>query len=848
MGVEINKREYTSPYRPLDSNINWLLGNSGDWQKLTIEASFGVFIEFDTLNTLFIDEPDVLTITNGKSWNDYGFAVGDSVVLEWIHRDTTNPSSPVDNFNRVPYPGDTMLIGKIEDNKAYIVQPNGQPIGGIGAWSQILPVNTGNFNIIDVRIFTQKRPQGIKLTYGHLENSESESANLSSFIDGTLTEFLAENTDTLAIGATTPMIPLGNQSGMGVSSINLKYLGSSNQNIEHSYEIEMVYMLSSFFEDVTNFENREAPSQMFDAAAITDNFLLQGFPVFNNPNITIQNELKNTEKLGNTGWFDENYNGLENDFTLTSVTYQKHEDLSQPLGTTTVTKLDYQNTVKVTAVVDGVANLSGQTKFAYGFAWIPLEDADFKENEYPFYKNLLMNTGGDAANFQDVFNVSNAYRFTPSSAVTSAIGYSKDSTTMDVQWLRASITGSNQVTFEATFKPSSQFASVFDAKNEIERNYILWFSIADQNLVTNFSNRVSLLLDYNQMDTFVEPVGAYPGMVIEMLDHPKDENSVATPCGNDIRIEDDLLSRVFFNIDTATGATIPKPTALTYGFIVERNSDNLTYELETLQVDLTQYPDPTQFNFDGSRGFKLGAGNNKNFIKVDHWSPLDSGTSKGVRGLYGYKIRWEDWLKRLNVPAEIVQDFYDNTKPNNAINNNWYSWLIKAGYTFSFVVFTDAILNSKPVRYKNTLPITFKNYDANADITTVVRYIRESDSTILSGGTDPISGLPLGVILDNELVRIEIEYTRGTGTWTSLANIYALNTIEVDQGAGFLEYRQLSSIYLPEIDNPLLPLSGGTLLDIQIVSPTVLKCSCLVDPNKLIDATRYKITGREGCK
>ena len=846
MGVEINKREYTSPYRPVDSNINWLLGNSGDWQKLTIEASFGVFIEFDTLNTLFIDEPDLLTITNGKSWNDYGFAVGDSIVLEWNHRDITNPSSPVDNFNRVPYPGDTMLIGKIEDNKAYIVQPNGQPIGGIGAWSQILPVNTANFNIVDVRIFTQKKPQGIKLTYGHLENSESESANLSSFIDGTLTEFLAENTDTLAIGATTPMIPLGNQSGMGVSSINLKYLGSSNQNIEHSYEIEVVYMLSSFFEDVTNFENREAPSQMFDAAAITDNFLLQGFPVFNNPNITIQNELKNTEKLGNTGWFDENYNGLENDFTLTSVTYQKHEDLSQPLGTTTVTKLDYQGAIKVTAVVDGVANLSGQTKFAYGFAWIPLEDADFKENEYPFYKNLLMNTGGDAANFQDVFNVSNAYRFTPSSAVTSAIGYSKDSTTMDVQWLRASITGSNQVTFEATFKPSSQFASVFDTKNEIERNYILWFSIADQNLVTNFSNRVSLLLDYNQMNTFVEPVGAYPGMVIEMLDHPQDENSVATPCGNDIRIEDDLLARVFFNIDTATGATIPKPTALTYGFIVERNSDSLTYELETFQVDLTQYPDPTQFNFDGSRGFKLGAGNNKNFIKVDHWSPLDSGTSKGVRGLYGYKIRWEDWLKRLNVPAEIVQDFYDNTKPNNAINNNWYSWLIKAGYTFSFVVFTDAILNGKPVRYKNTLPLTFKNYDANADITTVVRYIRESDSTILSGG--PISGLPLGVILDDELVRIEIEYTRGTGTWTSLANIYGLNTIEVDQGAGFLEYRQLSSIYLPEIDNPLLPLSVGTLLDVQIVSPTVLKCSCLVDPNKLIDATRYKITGREGCK
>ena len=848
MGVEINKREYTSPYRPIDANVNWLIGNTGDWQKLTIDASFGVFIEFDTLNSLFIDEPDVLTLTNGKSWNEYGFAEGDDIVLQWIHRDISNPSSPVDNFNRVPYPGDQMFIGKIEDNKAFIVQPNGQPIGGIGAWSQILPVNSGEFNIVDVVIYTLKKPQGIKLTYGHLENSNSQSANLSSFIDGTLTEFLAENTDTLAIGATTQMQPLGNQSGMSIAFVNLKYLGASFFGIKHNYEIEIVYMLSSFFEDVTNFEDRVAPQQVFDAAAITDNFLIQGFPVYNNPNITIQNFLENTDKLGNTGWFDENYNGFENDFTLTSVTYQKHENLTQPNGTTTVTQLDYQNAIKVTAVIDGVQNLSGQTKFAYGFSWIPLEDTDFKQNEYPFYKNLLMNTGGDIDNFQDVFNLSNAYRFTPSSAVTSAIGYSKDSVTMDVQWLKASITGLDQVTFEATFVPSADFTTFFDAKNEIERNYILWFSIADQNLVTNFSNRVSLLLDYNQMETFVEPVGAYPGMTLEMLDHPQDETDIASPCGNDIRIEDDLLARVFFTIDTATGPTIPKPTSLTYGFIVERDSDGLTYELESYQVDLTQYPDPTQFNFDASRGFKLVPGNNKNFIKVDYWSPLDIGTEKGVRGLYGYKVRWEDWLKRINVPAEIVQDFYDNTEANNGINNDWYQWLDTAGYTFSFVVYTDAILNGKAVRYKNTLPLTFKDYDANTDITSVVRYYRESDSTLLNGGTDPVSGLPLGVILDDELVRIEIEYTRATGTWTSLANIYGLNTIEVDQGAGFLEYRQLSSVYLPEIDNPLLPLSGGTLLDVQIISPTVLRCSCLVDPNKLIDATRYKITGREGCK
>ena len=193
MGVEIKKREYTSIFRPQDTGINWLIGNTGEWQKLTIDAEFGVFIEFDTTNSLFIDDPDTLTITNGKSWNEYGFSEGDSVVLQWIHRDTSNPSAPVDNYNRVPFPGDVMKIGRIEDNKAYFVDGTSlQPIAGFGAWSQIMPVNSADFNIVDVSVFAEKKPQGIKFKYGHLENSESASNNLASFIDGTMTEFLLE--------------------------------------------------------------------------------------------------------------------------------------------------------------------------------------------------------------------------------------------------------------------------------------------------------------------------------------------------------------------------------------------------------------------------------------------------------------------------------------------------------------------------------------------------------------------------------------------------------------------------------------------------------------------------------
>jgi len=117
----------------------------------------------------------------------------------------------------------------------------------------------------------------------------------------------------------------------------------------------------------------------------------------------------------------------------------------------------------------------------------------------------------------------------------------------------------------------------------------------------------------------------------------------------------------------------------------------------------------------------------------------------------------------------------------------------------------------------------------------------------LTGGIDPESGLPLGVILSNELVRLEILWTRTVGTWANVNEVYALNTIEVREGAGQMEYRQLSSIWLPENDNPLTPLTGATLLDLVLVSPTQIRATCLIDPSKLIISDRYKISGRIGC-
>ena len=823
MGVKIVEREYRDIFRPLDTGIDWLIGNTGTWQTLKLRCEFDVAIAFTTNNPLFMEEPNVLTLNDGKTWQDYGFDVGDIIVVQWAV--TNNDTGSTSYYQTLPFD-----ILEIRDN---IAIGNISTFGGGARISNIYPVQLADEKIHSVFISADKRPQGIRFKYNHLTNQNADSLSFASFIDGSETEFLAEDTDLMPINAVQTMQSVGLESGMSVSNCALQYIG--NNGATYVYDIYITFMISSFFEDVNNFENNISPPQTFDAECLTDVFLVTGYPKYNNPNIKIESVPSITKKIGNTGWFDENFNGLANDFTLTSIEYRN-------LNGDLVSQLDYKNNITVRAVIDGVTNLSGITKCGFGFAWIPLDENIYKGQPNQYYRNLKMNTGGAINSFGDSFNVSNVID------TTLRQGYSIDDAKMNVKNLRFQATGATQITFTAEFEPSSEFATYFDTLDVTERNYLLWVSVADQSEEVNKSNRVSLRLDYNEMDTFITPVGEYEGMQIDFLDHPRDENDGPAPCGSSNFIEDDLLAKIQFLVDTDVSPTIPIPTALEYGILIQKISDGTQYKLDSYTIDLTQYPSVSQYNFNQTRGFKLETGNNKNFVKANYYPAIDTGTKLGVLGLYGFKIRWEDWIKRPNIPTTIYNDFYDNSLPSDGLSNDWYRYLLNAGYEMYFYVNMSATLDGTAVVYGNKKHLVFSDYDSNSDITTTFTYKRASDNTVLTGGTDPISGLPLGVILSNEDVLLEIEYTRGVGTWASLSEVYGVSSIEVDKGAGQFEYRQLSSVWGSELDNPLIPISGATKLDLVLVSPTILRASCLINPNNLIKATRYKITGREGCK
>lgn len=597
-------------------------------------------------------------------------------------------------------------------------------------------------------------------------------------------------------------------------------------NYKKYYEIELEYMISSIFEEIVSDSELAMPTYLQNGKSLTDNFDISFFPEWNNPNVVVRNDIKKTARLGNTGWFNENYNGLENKFSVDELKYFDEDG-------NLVDSLDYTKLTKVRAVISGVTNLNSITECGFGFAWLPTDEVDYKNKESAFYRNLFIQSGS----LENGFNLNQNY-------AGPYFGAGLQGASMDASNVKFSTQGAN-IVFECSFVPNVAFSSVFEAKNANDRNYIIWISVADGSLQRNYSDRVSLLADKNELVKNIPPAGPYPFIENSFIEHPYSETAQGEIVYNGL-IQDDLLCRMPFRI-SKSGDTIFR--LMRFGVEAFNASTGESFTLENYDVDFTQFPTDSngvqQVNFNQSRGFKLNEGNNKNWFKVNREESLDTVNFNGYMAYFGTKIRWEDWIQNQNAPSS----FFNAQLLNNGFSNDWFAYQNAQGWIINFFTEIEAFVDSELVSYKNQWQMKFADYDQNEKVQTRHRYYRDSDNTLLNVGTDPETGKPLGVVVFNEPTRIEVDFEiLDSGIWT-LPATYVVLTLEIDKGAGRFEQRQISTEYITESDNPLIPIDGQNKLSISVDGTgKVLTAKCLVDPELLQVAERYRITCRSGCK
>lgn len=611
-------------------------------------------------------------------------------------------------------------------------------------------------------------------------------------------------------------------------TIGLPFVSNQSDFYKRYYEIEIEYFISSFFDTVENVENRVLPTFLAGDGSLTDNFDVRFFPEWNNPNLIVQNDLQETKRLGNTGWFDENFNQLDNDFQVVSVVY-RDPDNNIVLG------MDYTQSTQVEITVSGVPNLNTNSRFGFGFMYLPQDEDAFKEVETPHYMNTFLATGSYLS----------SYPLAAAPDPIEHLGAGINGGAMKVRDIYFQEDSGN-VVFRAIFTPDGTFTSQIEAKQEDDRKYLIYLSVADSSSsARNFSNRVSLLCDVNDLVKNITPAGPYD-MATRFIEHPFESDVVGVE-EYDGLVQDDVLVRSRFNIDADANTVFQ---SVTFAIEMENEDTGQIFNLEEYPVDVSLFPTDSNgfqiFDVDQVRGFRLNDGNNKNWVKIETDESNSSDTSKAYIAYYAFKIRYEDWIAKTGVPS----DFFDDTEDNNGNHNDWYHYITAPGSSWSikYSVYILANVDGEVKFFRTPHNFTFKDYDQNSLVATAVRYFRDSDNTLINVGTDPETGNPLGVILSGESTRIEHDFTiQDAGTW-STGQVYATTTIEVDKGDGIFGMHQISSVWEVGSDNALTFVSGESNLKIVIDgTQKILTTSCLVDPEVLEDAIRYRVTGRVGC-
>lgn len=818
MAVEIVK-EYSNFYRP--ETTDWMLGNVFEWQRVKFLAIQGVWFFGEMTDTATFINDNTIKNNSGKSWMHLGFKVGHSVNIIY--------TEDIGGVETVIALGDT--ISAINNDELVVTT------GGFDGYDtpQVMPGQGANNDgvLIEVKDFVMvvtERPQGIEFTLGHIPNSASSGGNMSSIIDGTETVFKANGLDTLGIGASTNLIKYGDQSGMAIQSGTVKYLNSVSYI--NMYEVEIAYMFHGVFDETSNFDdlnNLVLPEYFDGSECLTDNFKTRFWQVWNNPNIYTENEVNNNPLLGNTGGFNENFNGGAQPMTVYSIVYKN-------LSGNVIDTLDHANDTIVEFEISGVPNLTTlQTKATFGFAYIPKDDIDYKNNSRSFHENIFLNTGTST----DI----TATRTLNVAIPPIMYGYGYDSMRMDM--LDAVFTTSGP-TARVTFRLSAtaNLTSFIESKSIDNREFIIWFNSGDYTKPTNLTDRATIIVDRGFMEK--APIVGLPLPQRQRV-YEHDKNPISSiGLGSIISyVEDDVICKMSFYLEVPSTDTYKQHN---FGVQAKKTATGETVILENIVNDISggvyEVDGTYDYSINTSRGFKYISGSSKNWIKINRTPLLDFSNRRYYECFHALKIRWEDWIARLDVHS----DFVDISELNNGLNNDWRHYFITSGWEIEF--FSEMILediDGNTVSRKNEYDFKVNDYDSNVNIDTFKQFYRDSDNSLLVNSTDPDTGKVLGVLLGNENTRIECDFQTTDGTvWSPTfgSDSYGVINLEIFRGSGEIEHRQISTVHDSEADNPLIPIAGEPRLKWELITTTRLRLSCLVDPTLLVDAVKYHISYR----
>lgn len=575
-----------------------------------------------------------------------------------------------------------------------------------------------------------------------------------------------------------------------------------------TYEIKHTFIINPYYVEgeLTNLENLIVPDLLAGDNSLKYVFEANFQTTITNPNAGIT--AQDSNNLGSVGWFNENFNGLKNNYSVAFVEYQ---DVNTGFPVDGL-QLTTRTRVEIGIRLEG-GNFSNGQRLGFLVSYLPTQEeytdtaTDFREN---FRYDSIYHVQGQAA------------------TIGTNIIKSVDARLQIIDGLIGIV-----IVAELEY-PTSQRLNLTE-----DSNYIISAIIADESLENDVSDRVSLLCDVNNYTpvSFVEGLIRFPKF--NFLQH-NEVFGLDTGASNVIACnEDGLLIDASFELDLDNEAFI---NSLKISLIARSSSNRDFFELDSFDFDFSSQVVSSgiqQIEIDETRGYNLADGDQFN------WARIQTGANNSGMQTYnlqiGQKISWEEWIENLDVNAV----FFDRNEPNNGLNEKSSNYSDVNSYQIE--VLAEADLTGVDDLGKRIAGIT----RSFSGIITVFDYDKDENTTPIWSAQvetlDPDTFVPIqngsdGGLLDNKDTLFRTTWTNINGAVTDLTGFFAIHRLEVENALG-KNIEELSTLIAPPSNQILKPLDGLDFLDMRIESGNVIT-ECLIDVNGLDNFSNYKLSCR----
>lgn len=747
-----------------------------------------------------LDNRAIWTSNIGTSWE--GFNVGDSILV----------AGDTDPFNNKTA---NIIEILLDDSGTHT----------------LITDTTFNRNIMQAgATITNTTPQTyIEYSFGLIGNDEAD--NFISKTDGSTQIVEVKNIDNGDFGYKLAT-PKGNKSwyldseairvrGNGVGLSNVP--NSQAFRIRHKIPISP-FMLSSEFADI---QAGIPPDRFEDIACLKYVFQIKTRPTIDNPNdetIVVTGTFD-----GNTGWFNENFNGGVTNYSVDNLVYKQLDDTINPAlqVTTNETKIqfDLYNTTDTPFEY-------GSTNLIFGFNYAPADQA--------LYRDIPASTSQTMEHnfmFDNVVSTVGGANLPP---------YSSGTSELKIKSITSTFVNSSHVEVEVRMELSENLVTRIAAN--IAQQYMIFITCKDHTLTRDDSDKVTLLLDAG---TFFLDLSD-PDMILSdqlYMQHPDSDVDTDGTAEINGRIEDDILCINNWSLDRNDRETDEVSISRIVSQIIVRKNTGASFVVDQEVSDVSgsqlvndpTYGDIANVSIEKSRGFKTPADSNRANVKSFRRFDEDAAGFFEYRTQFPIILRWEEFIPYVKPPGalgNVSSEFFDPSEPNNGQNQDWIKYDELADWDIFYRSNITALKNGDPLTYIADSRINTFDYLLGTEWDTEnITSFDETGALLDDGGSSFIIHYADGKL------RAEFTYI-GPAPNPLLSEITIVMKLDVFEKGTYKNTYWLSSAYDAHVDTWWRSIDTSNRVVVTNPSGSIFRGEALVQGALLPEEISFKCTAR----